>query len=226
VGALATPAAAAPADLQASGGHLRGPMVIEAAAEGKGCSFSQLSGDLATAIASSDFLDDGFDAYDSAAADDFVCARSVRHLKRIELHGWYWGAGGPGESIDVRVLANDKAGVSDEPSDDRVVCSFLNMPVNGLDGDIVVRPKHIPCRLKAGRTYWLQAQMHIYYGTQGHWGWEMVSVDQRNAADWRNPGDGFATGCSTYSGSDSGGDRNAFDCLQFEQPFGLMFTVR
>jgi hypothetical protein len=194
----------------------------------KGCGFHQLDRDSGVAYPSADFLDDGFDQYDSTGADDFICKRSVNQLRRITIIGSYYGGTGPGESIDIVVRSNDTSGSADEPTDSKIACSFPDMPINESEWrTVVVQPKGIPCRLKAGRVYWLEAEMNIYFESHGQWGWEAANAITANAADWRNPDDGFETGCASYSAAGSGGDRDTKSCLQRDElEIDFMFAVR
>jgi hypothetical protein len=64
--------------------------------------------------------------------------------------------------------------------------------------------------------------------TQGQWGWRTTDRSARNPADWVNPGDGYGTGCTTYSAPGAGGDRYLAGCLTDPYPpgTGLLFAVR
>jgi hypothetical protein len=172
---------------------------------------------------------DAFDVYNSWAADDFVCKRSVRHLRKIVILGQYHDSGWVGDAIDLRVLRNDPSGEVDEPSDDKVVCAFPEQSFEQFSwiGTVVVRPKGIPCHLKAGHDYWLDVQMRMGGDDFGFWGWEITSLGNGAVSDWRNPADGFAVGCTTYSGAGTGGDRSTSDCFDSEFPvIDLMFSIR
>ena len=58
-------------------------------------------------------------------------------------------------------------------------------------------PLHRPVRLEPG-TYWLSVRANMSFSV-GQWGWEVVSQATGSVASWKNPGDGFGTGCTTYT---------------------------
>jgi hypothetical protein len=59
------------------------------------------------------------------------------------------------------------------------------------------------------------------------WMWEITDVGRGHAGDWKNPLDGFATDCVTYSGDGIGGDRSAADCVASDLPgTDFMFSIR
>jgi hypothetical protein len=196
----------------------------------KGCGFSQLEGDTGTMIIATDF-DPAYDAYDSWAADDFVCARSVRHLRRIVGVGVYNDTPDVGSSVDLRILANDRTGEADEPSDRKIVCTLAEMPYEtsaSFSSGFIVRAKDVPCHLKAGRPYWLEVQMNMQGGDAvSNWSWELTTVGQGSTGDWRNPLSGWSDECVTYSREGAGGDRSAPDCGWPDRPGAdFMFAVR
>jgi hypothetical protein len=197
----------------------------------KGCGFRQRDPDHYGVydVLASEFAGSTLDAYDAMAADDFVCTRSVKHLRRVVVVGVYNDTPDTAESIDLRVLRNDRSGDVQEPSDSKVVCSFDQMPYEdrGWPDGNVVRLKKSPCRLKAGRTYWLEVQMNMNgVDPIAFWQWSTTTLGHGHAADWRNPLDGFQFGCTTYSGEATGGDRAVRSCLARDLPDDMMFSVR
>ena len=53
--------------------------------------------------------------------------------------------------------------------------------------------------LREGRQYWVSVQVNMDFGVGGEWGWETRNTKNGRPAAWRNPGDGFGTGCTTYA---------------------------
>jgi hypothetical protein len=190
------------------------------------CNFEQLAGETGAATISQDY-ETALDAYDATAADDFQCGSTVSRVRRIEIGGVYFGVGGPGESMTVLILANNHRGTTDEPSDGEPVCAFRDLPIPPGSESFSLRPGRDRCRLKAGRPYWLQAQIRMDFETAGQWGWKSVEDDHGSPADWKNPGDGFHTGCTTYARAGAGGDRDLGECTDTADPGrGLLFAVR
>jgi hypothetical protein len=233
--AVSLPAAAADPEPYRAAAPMANPASAHSATptKVKGCGFHQRdpSGDTGTSFIASEFPGAEFDAYDSAAADDFVCRRSVRQVRRVVVLGQYNDTPEIGQSVDVRVLRNDPSGDIAEPSDTSVVCAFDAMPFEQFTwvGTFVVRPKGMPCRLKAGRSYWLEVQMNMGGAIDpfAFWNWETTKLGKGGPGDWRNPLDGFRTGCTRYSAAGSGGDRSARDCIYPGAPGSdVMFSIR
>jgi hypothetical protein len=203
------------------------PRQLTGQASSNGCAFRQLSDPNGVAVVSQN-LEAALDQYDVAAADDFTCARSVQKLRRITIEGAFFnGTGSSQMPLDIAILRNDRTGEDDEPSDGPAVCSY-HLTVDGSsDGTFVVDVRDTRCRLHAGRTYWLQAQLSLDF-TQGQWGWLATDRSKRLPADWVNPGDGYGTGCTSYSAPGAGGDRYLAGCLTDPYPpsTGLLFAVR
>ncbi len=55
------------------------------------------------------------------------------------------------------------------------------------------------------------------FAVGGEWGWETTSSLSGVGALWKNPGDGFDTGCTTYMDLQT--------CLDVESGPDLMFSV-
>jgi hypothetical protein len=197
-----------------------------------GCGFSQddPAQIYGSAIGSQDY-ESKFDVYDQEAADDFVCTNSTKRVKTIRIGGTYFAGIGPAQGVDVVIRSNDRSGDVDEPSDGDPVCSFSMTSRVNASAEFVVRPEGTPCHLKAGRKYWLQVRARMDFETAGSWGWLVTEQNFGADPDWRNPGDGFATGCTTYSGSSDpgseGGDRTATSCAGGTVPpgMGVVFSV-
>jgi hypothetical protein len=111
-----------------------------------GCAFDQNDplGDTGIAI-NSQHYEPTYQIYDDMAADDFVCAKSIKRVKRIDVTGSYYDGIGPARTMDVRVLANDRSGGVDEPSDGEPVCVFPDRQVPPIgDYKFVFAPRPLP----------------------------------------------------------------------------------
>jgi hypothetical protein len=53
-------------------------------------------------------------------------------------------------------------------------------------------------KLAGGNTYWLSVQANRMKFNLGLWYWGTRAVQRGSAAMWENPGDGFASGCTTW----------------------------
>ena len=70
---------------------------------------------------------------------------------------------------------------------------------NGTGSFNIMLPK---TKLKGGTSgtqYWVSVQANMDFEVGGEWGWENQTTVVGTAAVWENPGNGFATGCTTYT---------------------------
>jgi len=140
--------------------------------------------------ATSQDFETAFDAFDDEAADDFVVpAGQTWSIDSVFVDGEY--TGGPAAAVNLTFF-DDSSGVPGS-----AVCSYpLQTPADSA-GDFTFTLA-TPCVLGPG-TYWVDVQTRQDLGTAGQWFWHTRSVQSNTAAVWRNPGNGFATGCTTFS---------------------------
>lgn len=152
-------------------------------------------------VSSENRLEAGGGPFSTEAADDFVIAgRTAWLLQGVDVLGAYYGQGtlGPAQSVNVHVYL-DQNGLPGT-----LQCSQRNLrPRSGLNNGAFEVDLPVACRLSAGR-YWIAVQANQNFSTSGQWGWgERVAV-REGASVWRNPANGYQTGCD-------GWDRRA-DC--------------
>jgi len=175
--------------------------------------WSQDDDDSFTGLTSQNF-ESSFDAYDCQAADDFVVPRGeVWAVRKVRARGFYGGVGGPADSENV-VFYRSAGGVPAEE-----VASFMAVVgvEEGGEGSgmfLVALPETL--KLKAGR-YWLSVQVNMDYNTNGAWSWEWRTSQNGKPAVWKNPGDGFDTGCTNY--------RPEAECVDFRGGPDHMFEL-
>lgn len=193
-------AADAPAGLSAVHKSTAAPAAPQAIA-GKGDCFSSLNKpDGANAISSQMFPDLGGSSF---AADDFKCnskKAANRMVTKVTALGQYYNGTGPADKFNVTVY-NDKGG---EPN--KSVCKFKNQSYKESGSPGTVQTFTIPkkgslkgkdCALKKGDTYWLEVQAVMSFDPNGQWGWEVVTDQSGNPADWHEDGL-FGTTCLEY----------------------------
>lgn len=135
-----------------------------------------------------------FDAYDSEGADDFLVAAPGWAVERVVTVGTYSGAN---MCSPVRVdFYLDAAGVPAGAT----TCSFPGLvPTADAAGSLTL---DLPasCNLAAGNTYWVAIQCSMTFGGGGgqHF-WSNRTATSNSGAVWRNPGDGFGTGCVNFT---------------------------
>ena len=143
-------------------------------------------------------------AFDCRAADDFtVPAGDIQwDVASAQVPGAYFPGTGPTPLIDVEFFG-DAGGLPDAVA----VCSYIGL-VAGVDfldvnGDLSVTLP-APCSLVAG-DYWLSVRAELDQAVGGQWIWEMRSAQNGAMFAWENPGDGFATGCTSWTSAGSCG---------------------
>ncbi len=139
-----------------------------------------------------------YDAYDSEQADDFVVPAGPDNwsVTQVFTPGAYTNGGipggpaGPAASVSITFYA-DNAGVPGA-----AVCSYPGLaPVDNLGSFFVDLPT--PCVLAPG-NYWLSLQANQDVLSAGQHFGSTRSVVSNAPAVWRNPGDGFGTGCTGF----------------------------
>ncbi|HVS02609.1 MAG TPA: DUF11 domain-containing protein [Thermoanaerobaculia bacterium] len=135
-----------------------------------------------------------FDAYDCEAADDFaVTSSGVWEIDRVATQGIRSGSGVP-TAVDVTFYANAPGGGNpDLPG--AVVCAYPGLLPESSPSLIVELPT--PCVLPPG-VYWLGIQARQAF-TSGQHFWSKRAAQSASEAVWRNPGDGFGTGCTGFA---------------------------
>jgi len=153
--------------------------------------YDQNNNDAGVGIVSQDFTDSGFDIYDSNGADDFtVPAGATWRVGAIGVGGLYFNGFGPAASATVTIYA-DNGGLPG------TVLASVQAQGKSFGGSFHAR---IPggVILSSG-TYWVSVQATMAFSAGGEWAWETRTVQSGNAAVWQNPGDGFASGCTSYA---------------------------
>jgi S-layer homology domain len=132
------------------------------------------------------------DSFDSEGADDFVVPSDASwQINSVTATGLYSASGGPAAAVNLTIF-NDNAGTPGDPA-----CSYpLQTPTDTAGTFVFTLP--FPCILSSG-TYWIDVQARMDFSPNGEWGWEARTVQSNAAALWRNPGNGFDTGCTNFS---------------------------
>ena len=156
---------------------------------GRTC-YTQRDADAFSGIISQNF-DPAFDAYDAQAADDFVLTKPCRR-PILNIDGSYGEGAGVADSFNVTIYRATKHGPG--KVERHLVGLSYSDPCGTGCAQIVLHRK-----LAAGH-WWLSVQANLSFsqtGTQWQW-WTNLTV-RHTAARWKNPGDGFGTGCTTYT---------------------------
>ena len=137
-----------------------------------------------------------FDIYDSLGADDFVTNPEGWNIDGIETIG----TGGGSQSLSVTFYAD---GGNEEPDRDDVLCEYLNL-VPGADytdaGGSMSITLPTACNIGGGTTAWLHVYTsQVFGGGGGQHFWSNRTVQDNAGAVWKNPGNGFGTGCVDWT---------------------------
>lgn len=151
--------------------------------------YSQRDNDNGVGIVSQNF-ESSFDAYDAVGADDFSIKKKAK-ITEVDADGVYFNGAGPATSFNV-VFYKDAGGL---PGAQQKACnnaSYVDETGFGTP-DITCKAK-----VKGKGTHWVSVQANLSFGVGGEWGWNTNNTQRGNAAAWENPGNGFATGCTTW----------------------------
>lgn len=162
--------------------------VIHAPAQhGQSTVYDQNDNDAGVGITSQNF-ESTYDAYDNQGADDFTLTGKAK-VTGIVVTGSYYNGSGPAASLHVTFYkaSGGKPGA--------VVADFpAVVPTDSFGSFTAKLPK---AKFKKG-TFFVSVQANMDFAVGGQWAWETRSVQNGGPAQWQNPGDGFATGCTTW----------------------------
>jgi hypothetical protein len=151
--------------------------------------YAQLEGDTPVGISSQRFEPEYADLT-TRGVDDFTLS-GLCVVRSVDVAGTYFSHTGPPDSESVVVYA-DGGG--------RPGAVIARQTL--VDGDVTSKGSfHLvltrAVRLDPG-TFWISVRANMWFSRGGLWGWETTSDQHGTGAMWKNPGDGFATGCTTY----------------------------
>lgn len=167
------------------------------------------------------FLDPGFDIYDTEAADDFtVPPGQVWLVQAVDAH-YKWVAGVlPGPlATDGTMNVTIYRGARPDGLPGVAVARYVDIPVDvSTNNGYVAITLPSPARLRAG-TYWVSIQLNLtYLDYFGYWTWSARSSQSGRPAAWRNPSGGWDANCLRWSPSSG--------CLYGSGPGDHVFTLR
>jgi hypothetical protein len=156
--------------------------------------YDQTDNDNGTGIDSQNFTDSGFDVYDCQGADEFtVPAGSIWKIKEVYVDGTYFDGAGSADSFSVTFYSSGKGKVGDAVK----TCPEASYY---FDTQFDFGSEHIRCSARLNRgTYFVSVQANMAFSVGGQWGWLTNNTVRNNLSMWRNPGDGFDTGCTDFA---------------------------
>jgi len=165
--------------------------------------YEQTGNDSGIAIVSQSFEGGGNEAYDAVSADDFVLPNGATGwvVTEVDVVGQYFSGAGPADSVNVNFFNDSRSGVYPHMPGHIIRRYKDQVPNDNGTGsfNIVLDPVVPRLILKPGVRYWLSVQANMAFASGGEWGWENQTMQVANPVLWRNPGNGFGTGCTTFT---------------------------
>ncbi len=154
--------------------------------------YGQFDGPSGNGVPDQDF-EASFNAFDAWAADDFVVPAGTTWLvDEVRTVGTTGTPGGA--TVSVTFYANSPGGGDpDLPGAAVPGCSYTGLVPTDVAGSFTIVLPTV-CSLAAG-AYWVGIQTAQNVASFGQHFWSNRTVQTGSEAVWRNPGDGFATGC-------------------------------
>lgn len=135
----------------------------------------------------------GYDVYDAEGADDFVVdfadGWTIEQVTTVGTQS----AGGTPNDVTITFFT-DNAGAPGTPIPE---CTYPNLAPTGTDSFVIDLPT--ACILGPG-TYWMsQITSQNFGGGNGQHFFSNRTTQTGNPGHWRNPGDGFGSGCIDFT---------------------------
>lgn len=185
IAGFAVPAQAHPSQLRAGQQVQPAPSIRSTAGDSHRL-YSQDSDDAEAGIPSQRF-DHTRAIYDSRGADDFIVPSGSWTITQVHVTGHIGSSQSESQNVAFYVDAGGLPG--------RSIVRFRNLHGTVLgDGSFDISLGD-GVTLPAG-TYWLSVQVQDRHGD---WTWDTTRALHGNSAAWKNPGDGFGSGCDTFS---------------------------
>ena len=130
--------------------------------------------------------------FDSQAADDFVVPLGATWvIDEVYVEGVYsWFGLTP--LVDVYFYADAGGLPGEELYADEDWATFSDNA-----GSLTIDLSASPASLSAG-TYWVSVRADMDFSIGDQWFWSERTVQTSSLSAWRNPGDGFGTGCTDW----------------------------
>jgi hypothetical protein len=137
-------------------------------------------------------LEASFDGYDCQGADDFVVPVGATWLvAQVDVTGDFGQGTGEGYRSHTIVFYEDAGGVPG------AVLKDVEVAGEPFDYASFAFSLPEPVKLKAGR-HWVSVQANMDWEGSGFWNWAFRKERRGGHAVWRNPLDGFDTGCTAW----------------------------
>ena len=145
-------------------------------------------------------LDAGSEPYDAEMADDFVVPAGGWAVSQVKVGTFYQNGGtpvNPSTSGNITFYSGVAVGPPGAPV---AGCSYSNVPLT-YDSGLSISTLTLPtaCALPAG-TFWIGFSANLSFAAQGGDAYaSQQNTTANNVPVWRNPGDAYQTGCTSFS---------------------------
>lgn len=186
--------ATASVDAQVVGEHVAVPSVP--VIEGVALLYDQTDDPQGNGYPDQDF-EAGFDVYDSLGADDFVVSDSPGWTVEVVNTIGTQSSGGSATSVDI-AFHTDLGG---SPDVSNPVCTYDGLiPVETAGSFTITLPTSCALPSDGSTVYWLVQQTNQDLGGgNGQHFWSGRNTISGSESHWANPGDGFGSGCTTFT---------------------------
>lgn len=133
-----------------------------------------------------------YDVYDNEGADDFVVPAGGWTIDSVNIVSTL-STGTPGAFTASVSFFPDAGGL---PGATAACTDAAAAAAVGAAGTTITLTT--PCVLGTPGTYWVAVAVNMDFGTNGQLFWSTSTVQANSPAAWRNPGDGFASGCTNW----------------------------
>jgi hypothetical protein len=150
-----------------------------------------------------------YDAYDSFGGDDVVIPANTQWtIQGVGVTGTYGNClpGCAADSFTVTFHADNGGVPKDPPVLIRPNQTYTVDPAGSTClfperclFKIPITPQVVVPAAPVARHGWLSVQANMDFGTDGQFFWTDRAVQSNSAAAWKNPSDGFLTGCVNWS---------------------------
>ncbi len=137
-------------------------------------------------------FESGFEAYDNEGADDFVVPAGGWTIDTVNIVNTL-STGSPGAFTATVSFYPDAGGL---PGATATCTDAAAAAAVGAAGTTITLTT--PCVLGTPGTYWVGIAVNMGFGANGQIFWSTRAVQSNSPYAFRNPGDGFASGCTDW----------------------------
>jgi hypothetical protein len=150
--------------------------------------YAQHDNDNGIGIVSQNF-EPSLDAFDAQGADTVKLSAKCK-LKTVNADGVYFNGSGPADSFNVTFYKGKAT-----PGATTKSCANASYTDSGFGSPVI----SCTAKLTKKTAKWVSVQANMNFSGGGEWGWNTNNTIRGKASQWENPGDGFGTGCTTYT---------------------------